>query len=180
MPAVAANSAQRSACLRHSLASPGITSLLVGRRMSSPSPVGVLSAVGGPIVGVQSCSNVAMIYRRSQSAICCMAAHQRSRRGMTEFSTTATASLYQSIRDTTPLTATFAVVSRRFQGASGIDASVNPCDSMGQHNAKLMLSTLWCGQLTRLPGGVGTRGTKIGIAAPPARTAKPAPLILTH
>jgi hypothetical protein len=24
---------------------------------------------------------------------------------------------------------------------------------MGQHNAKLMLSTLWCGQLTRLSGG---------------------------
>src|SRR5262249_27987853 len=55
----------------------------------------------------------------SQSAICCMAAHQRSRRGMTEFSTTATASLYQSIRDTTPLTATFVVVSRRFQAQMG-------------------------------------------------------------
>jgi hypothetical protein len=36
---------------------------------------------------------------------------------------------------------------------------------MGQHNAKLMLSTLWCGQLTRPSGGVGARGTKIGIAA---------------
>jgi hypothetical protein len=106
--------------------------------------------------------------------------HQRSRRGMTEFSTTATASLYQSIRDTTPVTRTFAVVSRRFQGATGISVSVDPCDPMGQHNAKLMLSTLWCGQLTRLSGGVGARGTKIGIAAPPARTAKHAPLILTH
>jgi hypothetical protein len=43
---------------------------------------------------------------------------------------------------------------------------------MGQHNAKLMLSTLWCGQLTSLFGGVGTRGTTIGIAAPPPETAK--------
>jgi hypothetical protein len=40
-----------------------------------------------------------------------------------------------------------------------------------------MFGTLWCGQLTRLSGGVGARGTKIGIAAPPARTAKHAPLI---
>jgi hypothetical protein len=38
----------------------------------------------------------------SQSSICCMAATQRSRQGMTEFSTTATESLYQYIRDSTP------------------------------------------------------------------------------
>jgi hypothetical protein len=69
--------------------------------------------------------------------------HQTSRRGMTEFSTSATASLYQSICNTTPLTATFAVVSCRFQGVTGISVSVDPCDSMGQHNAKLMSSQVW-------------------------------------
>jgi hypothetical protein len=40
-------------------------------------------------------------------------------------------------------------------GATGISASVDPCHSMGQHDAKLMLSTLWCGQLTRLSGALG-------------------------
>jgi hypothetical protein len=34
---------------------------------------------------------------------------------------------------------------------------------MGRHNAKLMLSTLWCGQLTRLSGALALGATKSGL-----------------
>src|SRR5215471_2306653 len=53
--------------------------------------------------------------------------HQRSRRGMTEFSITATESLHQYVPDgTTSYAAIFAVVSRRFQGSLGISILVDP------------------------------------------------------
>jgi hypothetical protein len=34
---------------------------------------------------------------------------------------------------------------------------------MGRHNAKLMLSTLWCGQLTRLSGALALGAAKSGL-----------------
>src|SRR5215469_11843424 len=64
--------------------------------------------------------------------------HRRSRRGMTEFSTTATESLYQYGRDSTPLTATFGVASCRFQVSLGI--SISAFDGTAQ--SKLVLSAL--------------------------------------
>jgi hypothetical protein len=52
---------------------------------------------------------------------------------MTEFSTTATESLYQSIRDSTPLATTFAVVPRRFSEIHlGISVSEDLGDPTGQ------------------------------------------------
>jgi hypothetical protein len=89
---------------------------------------------------------------------------------MTEFSTTATASLYQSIRDTTPLIATFAVVSRRFQGATGISVSVDPCDPMGQRKIDVEHTLVW--PPNSAVWGRRRSGHQIGIAAALARTAK--------
>jgi hypothetical protein len=64
--------------------------------------------------------------------------HQRSRRGMAEFSTSATESLYQYARDSTPLTATFGIASCRFQGSLGI--SISAFDGAAQ--SKSILSAL--------------------------------------
>jgi len=95
-----------------------------------------------------------------------MAVHRWSRRGMTELSTTATESLYQYVPDSTPSHPV------DFRGLPGDSVSVDPCDSMGQSDAKLMLSTSWWGQLARLSERRDTLGTKIAIAAPPARSTK--------
>jgi hypothetical protein len=90
----------------------------------------------------------------SQSAICCMAAHQQSRRGMMEF-------FDHRNRESIPIYPRYHASDGdfrlRFQSISGRNwdfFSLDPCDSMGQRNAKLMLSTLWCGQLT-LVGACG-------------------------
>jgi hypothetical protein len=96
---------------------------------------------------------------------------------MTEFSTTATASLYQSIRDTTPLMATFVVVSRRFQGGNWdfrFSRSL-PFDGTAQRKINVEHTLV----RPTNPAGWGRRhsGTKIGIAAPPLETAKHALLI---
>ena len=64
--------------------------------------------------------------------------HQRSRCGMTEFSTTAIESLYQYGGDSTPLTATFGVACCRFQSSLGI--SISAFDRTAQ--SKSMLSAL--------------------------------------
>src|SRR5262249_18001543 len=78
----------------------------------------------------------------SQSAICCMAVTKRSRRVMTEISTTEPASLYKSIGYRTP-----ADFHRRFRSILGFNWGFPRLDG----HAKL-LSTPWCGQLTRLSG----------------------------
>jgi hypothetical protein len=90
---------------------------------------------------------------------------------MTEFSTTATASLYQSIRDTTSLTVTFAVVSHRFQGSLRFDGTA-------QRKINVEDTLVW--PTNPAVWRIGTRGTKIGIAAPPLDAQNMPSLILTH
>jgi hypothetical protein len=66
----------------------------------------------------------------------------------------------------------------RFPSISGFNWDFR-FDSMGRHNAKLMWSTLWGGQLTRLSGALA-RGQQKRDCRTARSTAKHAPLILTH
>src|SRR5215471_14608771 len=91
--------------------------------------------------------------------------HQRPRRSMTEFSTTATESLYQYGRDSTPLTATFGIASYRFQSSLGI--SISAFD--GTAKSKSMLSAFKAYALLAPKPGV----------APPARTTRHGALLLS-
>jgi hypothetical protein len=68
---------------------------------------------------------------------------------MTEFSTTATESLYQYVPDSTPHTATFAAVSRRFQGFIGDFRFSRP------------LRFRWDSQRKRLPPSLAVQGAPV-------------------